>query len=886
MPRALDEYRHKRDFKKTAEPSGETAPHGAETGALRFVIQKHAATALHFDLRLEEGGVMKSWAVPKGPSFDPAVKRLAMQVEDHPIAYNDFEGTIPKGEYGGGTVMIWDLGTYTEDEAGPEGDEAAVREGLKSGKLSVTFHGKRMRGSFALVRIKRGSPDKPQWLLIKHRDKYADPTYDPVATALTSAVTGRTMDEIARADKPRPASAVAIQPMLATVGEHLPTAGSWTFEPKYDGIRVIAYATPTSVALMTRNGKDKAAQFPEVSDALRDLAKRRRGPLVLDGEIVALIHGSPGRFQALQDRIHLQDPTAIKTLEHKDPSALIVFDLLVDGDTILTDEPWTERRARLERRLGHATTGALRLGDTEPDGKAMLDRARAEGWEGVMAKRTDALYRPGVRTPAWQKLKIEHRQEFVVGGYTDPRKSRVALGALLVGYYKNNELLYAGHVGGGFTTEGLREMHDTLEKLERKTSPFTTTPDTNEPAHWVKPQIVVEVKFNEWTGDGRLRQPIFVGVRDDKDPKTVTREKSSTIGIKNEEERGEKEKGEKEKGTEKEEEDKDANRKSDPPKKRARSASSKDPVVAALKAIEQGKGDGTVPIGTAKLDVTNLKKVFFPDSGYTKGDVLRYYATVAKAIVPTTTDRPLVLKRFPNGIGGKAFFQQNAGDVPEGVRVETIEEKDEKVRRFVGGSLVTLLYTVQLGAISVDPWHSRVQSLDTPDYTIIDLDPGDDATFKRVVTVARYVKETLDALGLHGAVKTSGASGIHIYLPLPPHTPAEAATLLAQLVATRVASSHPKEATVTRAVKARATTSVYVDYLQNIVGKTVAGPYCVRAVPGAHVSTPLDWSELTDDLDPAAFTIETVPPRLAERGDLWAAAMRKRNTAAVLRSLR
>jgi bifunctional non-homologous end joining protein LigD len=862
MPRAhrpLEEYRQKRDFKHTAEPSGAAATERHAAPALEFVIQKHDATSLHFDLRLEEGGVMKSWAVPKGPSLDPSVKRLAMQVEDHPMEYNTFEGTIPKGQYGGGTVMIWDRGTYTADEAGPEGDEAAVREGLEAGKLAFTFHGKRLHGSFALVRTKRGSDDKPQWLLIKHRDKYADPGNDPVATVLTSATTGRTMEQIADGDGPARQArvqATAIQPMLATVGEHLPTGKDWTFEPKYDGVRVIAYATPTSVALMTRNGKDKAAQFPEISTALRALAKQRRGPLVLDGEIVALVDGALGRFQALQDRIHVQNPTEIKALEQNEPTALVVFDLLVDGTEVLTSEPWTDRRTLLERRLGHPKTGALRLGDSERDGDAMLARARAGGWEGIMAKRTDAPYRPGVRSPAWQKLKIEHRQEFVVGGYTEPRKSRVALGALLIGYYnETGELVYAGHVGGGFTTQGLREMHKTLAPLERKTSPFTTVPDTNEPEHWVRPSVVVEVKFNEWTGDGRLRQPIFVGVRDDKDPRTVTREASPTVPT---------------------------------PKNRssAKKSTSTDPVVAALQDIEDGKGDGTVAIGAARLDVTNLRKVFFPESGYTKGDVLRYYASVAKAIVPTTTDRPLVLKRFPNGITGKFFFQQNATDVPEGVRVETIVEKDARVRRFVGGSLVTILYTIQLGAISVDPWHSRVQSLDTPDYTIIDLDPGDDAPFASVVAVARYVHETLEALGLHGIAKTSGASGIHIYLPLPPHTPADAATLLAQLVATRVATAHPKEATVTRAVKARAKTAVYVDYLQNIVGKTVAGPYCVRAVPGAHVSTPLDWSELTDDLDPAAFTIETVPPRIAERGDLWAGAMRKRNTAAVLRSLR
>jgi bifunctional non-homologous end joining protein LigD len=863
MPRAtrpLAEYRQKRDFKKTAEPSGDGA-RPDESRGLEFVIQKHDATNLHFDLRLEEGGVMKSWAVPKGPSLDPAVKRLAMQVEDHPMDYNAFEGTIPKGEYGGGTVMIWDRGTYTADDAGPDGDEAAVRAGLAAGKLAFTLHGKRLHGSFALVRTKSGTDAKPQWLLIKHRDKYADPGNDPVATVRTSAVTGRTMEQIAEAGSPRQ-KAAAIQPMLATVGSRLPTGAGWTFEPKYDGVRVIAYATPTSVALMTRNGKDKAAQFPEISAGLRALAARRRGPLVLDGEIVALIDGEPGRFQALQDRIHIQDGEQIKALERDEPTALIVFDLLVDGSDVLTDEPWSERRARLERRV-HGETGAVRLGESDRDGAAMLDRARAAGWEGVMAKRTDAPYRPGVRSPAWQKLKIEHRQEFVVGGYTEPRKSRVALGALLIGYYDpHGEFVYAGHVGGGFTQQGLREMHKLLAPLERKTSPFTTTPETNEPAHWVRPQIVVEVKFNEWTSDGRLRQPIFVGVRDDKDPRTVTREKSVVVPSPSE------------KVVKK------------PGRKAVKKVVSDDPVSVALREIEDGKGDGTVPIGKDRLDVTHLDKIFFPDSGFTKGDVMRYYAQVATAIVPTTTDRPLVLKRFPNGITGKFFFQQNAGDVPPGVRVETIDDGGTPARRFVGGSLTTLLYTIQLGAISIDPWHSRVQSLDTPDYTIIDLDPGDDAPFSRVVAVARYVKETLDALGLHGAVKTSGATGIHIYLPLPPRTPSDAATLLAQVVATRVAEAHPREATVVRAVKARAKTAVYVDYLQNIVGKTVAGPYCVRAVPGAHVSTPLDWSELTDTLSPAAFTIETVPPRLAERGDLWADAMKKRNTAAVLRSLR
>jgi bifunctional non-homologous end joining protein LigD len=875
MPRKLAEYQRKRDFTKTAEPSGKDT-RTSKNEPLHFVIQKHDASHLHWDLRLELDGVMLSWAVPKGPSLDPSVKRLAMQVEDHPISYNAFEGTIPKGEYGGGTVMLWDRGTYTPDEPDPDGPEAAVRAGIKAGKLAFTLHGHVLHGSFALVRTRpRGnerSSAKPQWLLIKHKDAYADPGSDITATALKSVATGRTMPQITAAKAPptktvpakaAPAKAKKVvkapdlTPMLASTGSSVPPGTDWEFEPKYDGVRVLAFATPTSTALITRNGIDRAHHFPAIADAATALAARRRAPLVLDGEIVALVDGAPGRFQALQ-----------KQMETDVQTQLMVFDLLVDGDDVLVSQPWTTRRKRLEQVMAKsATDSALQLSESERDGNAMLARAHKSGWEGVMAKRIDATYTPGVHSPAWRKLKIESRQEFVVGGFTEPRKSRVALGALLVGYYDGDRLVYAGHVGGGFTTAGLREMRRRLDSLERRTSPFDTTPPGNEPVHWVRPSVMVEVKFNQWTDEGRLRQPIYVGTRDDKDPRTVTREPMSL-----------------------QKKAAPASNKVVGGKKKVVSGvvgrDEKDPVVRALREIEDTTDSGTVSLGTAKLDVTHLSKVFFPKQGFTKGDVLRYYAHVAKAIVPTTADRPLVLKRYPNGITGKFFFQQNAPpdtQVPRGVRVETVSESGEKVRRLVGGSLATLLYTVQLGAISVDPWHSRIQSLDTPDYTIIDLDPGDRAPFSLVVEVARYVKEQLDALGLHGAPKTSGASGIHIYIPLPPRTPADAATLLAQLVATRVATAHPKVATVERATKKRSTTAIYVDYLQNIVGKSVAGPYCVRAVDGAHVSAPLEWSELTPDLDRATFTIETMPARLAEHGDLWADAMRKRNTAAALR---
>ena len=888
----LEEYQRKRDFTLTKEPSGEKLVPAARPGRLRFVIQKHAASHLHFDLRLELDGVMKSWAVPKGPSLDPSVKRLAMQVEDHPIDYNTFEGTIPKGEYGGGTVMLWDRGTYSSDTASSPDEEDAIRDGLKRGDLKITFHGERLHGSFALIRMKysrdRSSSAKPQWLLIKHRDGFAAED-DVVASNMTSVDSGRTMEEIAsgksrvwnsnRAPKSKPVTrspgpsakaaarnttvspaklaAASLEPMYASVGTEIPGAG-WTFEPKYDGIRVLAYATSDDVRLMTRNGKDKAAQFPEIVASLKKLAAQTRRPLVLDGEIVALIDGEPARFQELQGRMHVKESQLIARRSSASPAALMLFDILMDGDEVLIREPWTERRARLLKRVDKRVNTQLRLTESmEGDGKKMLETARRQGWEGVIAKRVDSRYEPGNRSRAWLKLKIEFRQEFVVGGYTEPRNSREHIGALLLGYFDKNRFIYVGHTGGGFTRKGLAEMHRRLKHLERKTSPFEETPKTNEKAHWVRPEIVVEVKFNEWTAERRLRQPIFLGVRDDKEAQDVTIEPVSV--------------------------QKKATRRTSKPGQGEKKDSAI--VVEQLTAIEEKGGEGSLDLGRGKtLKVSNLDKVFFPKDKYTKGDVMRYYTRVADFILPTIADRPLVLKRFPNGIDGESFYQQKASETsPAGVRVEIIEtDGGEQQPRYIGGDLVTLLYTIQLGAISVDPWHSRIQSLEYADYTIIDLDPGPRANFARVIQVARWAKDVIDGFGLNAAIKTSGSTGLHIYLPLPPRTPNEAATLVAQMVATKVAAAHPKESTIVRAVKARGAATVYVDYLQNIQGKTVAGPYCVRAKPGAPVSTPLEWSELTDDLDPRDFNITNVAERFERIGDIWNEAMKKKNSLRAL----
>ena len=907
----LDEYRKKRDFTKTSEPSG-GSDDDAE-GLLRFVVQKHAATRLHFDLRLELDGVMKSWAVPKGPSLNPSDKRLAMEVEDHPIEYNSFEGTIPKGEYGGGTVMLWDTGTYTAD--GVEPDQAAdeIRARYAKGDLKVTFFGERMRGSWALVRMKysRNASEsaKPQWLFIKHRDEFATDE-DVVENNMTSVTTGRTMEEIATGDskvwhsnrteknEKAPASQVAalakdLEPMYASLGTSIPAKG-WTFEPKYDGIRVLAFATDDAVLLMTRNGKDKSAQFPEVTEALRKLAAKKKKNFVLDGEIVALIDGGPGRFQELQSRMHVIDTQMIARHRSSTPSALMLFDVLIAGEDILIREPWHKRRARLLKELGKSTSDEIRITESvEDEGEKMFKLAQKQGWEGLIAKRVDSLYEPGNRTRSWIKLKNEFRQEFVVGGFTEPRRSRQHVGALLLGYFDNDRLIYVGHTGGGFTDSGLVEMYRKLQPLEQDESPFEEVPKTNEKAHWVKPKVVVEVKFNEWTGDGRLRQPIYLGTRNDKNAKDVGREGTSMQKKKSDAAPAEPAKKSATGKTPKSR----ARRRvyaqrtlesdAEPVKKPSRASGRSLPnekIIAQLDSIEESAGSGR--IDTAKgvtLDVTNLGKVFFPKKKLTKGDLMRYYVEVAPFILPTMADRPLVLKRFPNGVTAPAFFQQNAGEPPDVVRTGTIHTQGGSTNlRIVGGDLTTLLYIVQLGAISVDPWHARVQSLDHADYTIIDLDPGPRAPFKKVVQVARWTKETMDELGLHGAIKTSGSRGLHIYMPLPPNTPNEAATLVAQIVATRVSEEHPKEATIERMVKARSETSVYVDYLQNIIGKTVAGAYSARAKEEATVSTPLEWDELTDDLDPREFTIETAPSRFAEVGDVWGAGMKKKNSLRAL----
>lgn len=661
-----------------------------------------------------------------------------------------------------------------------------------------------------------------------------------------------------------PRLARTTEPMYATVGTAVPPDDGWSFEPKLDGMRVLAHVGAGTVRLVTRNGREKQAQFPEVVAVLRRLGDRVGKPVVLDGEVVALERDEAGGFQSLQQRMHLQDHARIAEVAKHHPAALFAFDLLQLGDDALVTLPWNARRAALERLLRRRSAGALRLAESVPDARTMLARARRGGWEGVIAKRIDAPYVPGSRSRDWLKLKLQYRAEFVVGGYTEPRNSREHLGALLLGYFDEaGRLVYAGHTGGGFDRAGLRGMFDRLVPLERRTSPFAAPPRTNQPAHWVEPRVVVEVKFAEWTADGRLRQPIYVGTREDKNPRDVTREATSL----------------QEWRMPTTKRPKPARKKV--AKSRSVSARRPDDVIDQLRRIEKAGGDGEISFGRGKtLQLSSLDKVYFPGARVTKGDVMRYYATVAPLMLPHLEDRPISLTRYPEGIEGHSFYQQNAPrGVPDSVRVESVAIKGgDEAERIVGSDLPTLLYLVQMGAIVIHTWFSRVQSLDEPDLTLIDLDPGEGVGLVTVVQVARAVRTVTDELGLATVVKTSGSRGLHIGIPLPRGTDYAASADLARLIGEHVVQKMPEVATLQRLKAKRPKGSVLVDVNQNARGKTMVAPYSIRAREGATVSAPLSWTEVGNRLTMERFTVRTMSRRAAARGDLWEDALRRRNT--------
>ncbi len=656
-----------------------------------------------------------------------------------------------------------------------------------------------------------------------------------------------------------------MEPMLATLADAPLRDPHLVYEPKYDGIRALIAVVPrgatAEVTIASRKGNDKTAQFPELVTALAAWCARRRAAALLDGEIVALDErGQPVGFGHIQERIHLSEPSEIARLAAARPVAFVAFDLLHDGADELTARPLAERRARLEQALPDARgDGPLRLArQVSGDGTALWAEAEARGWEGLVAKDARSPYRPGRRTLEWRKMKLLKRQELVVGGFTEPRGARTWFGALMVGLptAPGGRLRYAGHVGGGFSDSELARVGRLLAARATDVCPFDTRPPANERPRWVRPELVVEVKFTDWTSDGYLRQPIYLGLRDDVVPAAIADETMAA-----------------------------ASRSSTRPKPARRprkktaaapEAMDEDPdqVLTALEALI-ARGSGRLALADGTIDVGNLNKPLWPKLKLTKGDLMRYYVQVAPYLLPVVRDRPLVMKRFPNGVESDAFYQQRAPDeVPAGVRAQRISVDDDVPARLVGGNLATLVHMVQLAVISQDPWFSRAQSPEQMDFAAIDLDPMPGASFARVRDVARWVRDELDGLGIAGWLKTSGSRGLHVYLPLGPGTSFESGMLFCQLVASFIVKKHPEATTVERTVNRRDPASVYIDCLQNVTGKTLACAYSARASDYAGASTPLGWDELDERLDPRAFTIRTLPERLRQIGDLWAGLRR------------
>ncbi|MES2389231.1 MAG: DNA ligase D [Bacteroidota bacterium] len=874
---SLQAYKEKRNFNNTPEPGPEEA---RRKGKLRFVVQRHDASHLHYDFRLEMEGVLKSWAVPKGPSMHPGDKRLAVEVEDHPFEYRKFAGSIPEGNYGAGEVDIWDEGTYTPlAEVKEKEEEALLLQELQDGSLKFVLNGTHLQGEFALVKMK-GRGDK-NWLLLKHKDKFAqDEEYDieqvkpvkmsahstfgKVATTKGKAAARGTRSKAAKptaeeksekAADPEPAEKAAksalpemLQPMLAVLGDEPFDDDNFIFEIKWDGYRAIALLDGESADLVSRNGLLFNGKYPSVIKALADL----KISAVLDGEVVALDHEGRSRFQYLQNQ----------STSHEGTLCFAAFDLLLLNGEDLRSLPLTERKSRLEALLQKNKSNHIRYSDhVTGHGIDFFDTARAAGLEGIMAKLALSPYESGARSRNWIKLKTELRQEAVIAGYTEPRNSRKHLGALILGLYDGDTLNYIGHCGGGFNTKSLEMVHDKLQPLERKTCPLAKEPNVNAPVTWVKPELVCEVSFAEWTKDGIMRQPIFHGLREDKPAKAVKRELTDT---------------------------KAAHQKSD------NTEAGESPEPAKTMSIHQTKarhethetddiigGVVDAPENPISL-ITHPDKVFWPEEGYTKLDLAEYYLSVAPYILPYLKNRPMSLHRHPNGIKGSSFFQKNMeGKLPEWLQTVKIhsDSAERDVRYLLCPDAASLLYMVNLGCIELHPWNSSLGHTDNPDYIVIDLDPDDGNTFAQVVETALVVKEVLDKAGIKCYPKTSGATGIHIFIPLAARYDFEQAGALAELIANMVHEQLPDTTSVTRSKKERKGL-IYVDFLQNRSGQTLASAYSVRPVPGACVSTPLDWKELKPDLLPTDFTIKNIPARLKKKGDLFKAVLGEGNDIA------
>ncbi|HKQ64228.1 MAG TPA: non-homologous end-joining DNA ligase [Methylomirabilota bacterium] len=901
--RDLGEYRRKRDPTATPEPFGGPAP----AGGSRFVVHKHSARRLHYDLRLEIDGVLKSWAVPKGPSTRSHEKRLAVHVEDHPVEYADFEGVIPEGSYGAGPSIVWDAGRF--ELLKPEPASAQIERG----KLEFELFGYKLRGAWTLARM---SGKERDWLLLKKSDEYVSET-EPTERYPESVLSGLTIEELregaGRVDVLRRrlselgAPRASIAPggdllMLATLVDTTPSDPSWLFEIKYDGVRVLATRAGDEIELRHRSNQVVTARYPEVVAALHALPLQS---FMLDGEIVALDDRGRSSFQRLQERMGLTRPADVERARGQVPVSAVVFDALALDGRDLRRLPLEARKECL--KLLVPPRGVVYFGDhVLGQGAEFLAAACEQGLEGVVAKRRDSAY-ASKRSRDWLKIKCHLRQEFVVGGYTVPQGARTRFGALHLGLYDKGELVYVSKVGTGFDDRALESISEKLRPLVRATSPFARGTPSGRGHTWVEPRLVAEVRFGEWTRDGGIRHPSFVGLREDKRPEDCTRE-APVVAAGGAEGVG------------------DPVRAASPTRPRSaalraaggtrgsHSARTGSPTPSAPPAGETGDhtdvlrrsssqrsvkaarrrrpssraSDDAVDGATERrVTVTNAGKVFWPDEGYTKAELIGYYEAVAGWLLPYLRDRPLVLTRYPDGITGKSFFQKDAPEwTPSWVRTERIHanDVDRDIDYFVVDDLESLRYVANLGTIPLHLWSSRLAALDHPDWLVLDLDPKG-APFTDVVKVARALRGILDELELPSYVKTSGATGLHIFLPLGAGYDFEVTRTFARLLATIGVEAEPAISTIARPLHSRGG-KVYIDFGQNGRGQTVVAPFSARPLPGAPVSCPLRWEEVTAKLDPARFTIKTAPARFAKLGDPLAPVLEGRiDLAAALQKL-
>lgn len=828
----LEVYNQKRNFKETAEPEGKKS---RKSKKLQFVVQRHAASRLHYDFRLEVDGVLKSWAVPKGPSLNPKDKRLAMMVEDHPFAYRTFEGTIPKGNYGAGEVEIWDKGYYEplNKSKGKSLDKLMLEE-LEEGSLKVVLHGEKLKGEFALVKIKNGNQENA-WLLIKHNDdhavtkKYDAEKYTDKDSKVTAYLESKKKSKSTGKEKvillPKASSsngkerklAETVVPMLCKIGEKPFDSKEWAFEIKWDGYRAIADLRNDKVQLYSRNGLDFSRKFPKIYNSL----KLQSYEMVLDGEIVAYDAEGKPSFQRIQH------------LDEDDQQAVIfqVFDILWLNGHSTQDLTYLQRKELLSEAL--VANEVVQYHDFVLEhGKAFFKEAQRLGLEGIIAKKVDSYYSPKVRTSEWLKIKIEQTEEALICGFTEGKGSRTKFGSLVLGKYLDNELVFCGHVGTGFKEKDLNELHSQMLPLVRKTSPFPKVPKTNGKTTWLTPELVAEIKFTELTKDLIYRHPVFLHLREDKDKKEVYFSADDKLG----------------------------DTKTSKAMKTQTTSSS------------TSKKDISKTIGSQKLKLTNQDKIYFPELEITKAEVIDYYQSMSKFILPHLKDRPQSLNRFPNGIHGMSFYQKDAAEAtPDWIAREEVfsESTDKYIDYIVCNDKATLAYLNNLGCIEMNPWTSKTASLDKPSYLVLDLDPSDKNTFDDVIETAQMVKYILDQAKIKGYAKTSGSTGIHVYVPMNAKYAFDQVKDFGHVLMQMVQMKLPKLTTLERSLQKRDKNKIYLDYLQNRRGQTLASVYSLRPKKEASVSMPITWEELKTGMRPGDFNIYNALERVQDMGDIF-----------------